>query len=337
MIDMKVIKRLIGLFLIVMSVPGADADPPLTSQPAVAAFVDEMAHKHGFDKERLTQVINEAQFRQGIIDAITRPAESKPWYQYRPIFITDSRIEHGIRFLHDHKDILHRAEVKYGVPAEIVTAILGVETFYGERIGRHRIIDSLVTLAFGYPARGDFFRSELEAYLLLTREQHLDPVSMKGSYAGAMGLPQFISSSYRSYAVDFDGDGKKDLWTDPADAIGSVANYLKVHGWRAHQAVAVPARVSGEAYRDALDKGIKPSIKAAQFKKYGIAPDKRVAGHLKGALIQLEAKHGYEYWVGLENFYVITRYNHSPLYAMAVYQLSQAIKAGKEHEIAVNN
>ena len=337
MIDMKMIKRLIGLFLIVMSVPGADADPPLTSQPAVAAFVDEMAHKHGFDKERLSQIINEAQFQQSIIDAITRPAESKPWYEYRPIFVTDSRIEHGVRFMGDYKDILHRAETQYGVPPEIITAILGVETFYGERIGRHRIIDSLVTLAFGYPARGDFFRSELEAYLLLTREQHLDPVSMKGSYAGAMGLPQFISSSYRSYAVDFDGDGKKDLWTDPADAIGSVANYLKIHGWQAHQAVAVHARVSGEGFRDALDMGIKPSIEVAQLRKFGIAPDKRLDKHLKSALIQLEAKSGYEYWLGLENFYVITRYNHSPLYAMAVYQLSQAIKAGKEHEIAVNN
>jgi membrane-bound lytic murein transglycosylase B len=337
MVDMKMIKRLIGLCLIVSAVPGADADPPLTSQPAVAAFIDQMTQKHGFDKAGLTHLLDEAQIQQSIIDAISKPAENKPWFEYRPIFITESRIQHGVRFLDDYRAILQRAAAQYGVPAEVITAILGVETFYGERVGRHRIIDSLVTLAFDYPARSDFFRSELEAYLLLTREEHLDPLEMKGSYAGAMGLPQFISSSYRTFAVDFDGDGKRDLWTDPADAIGSVANYLKVHGWRPNQEIAVHAHVTGEGYRDALDMGIKPSIDVARLGHFGISPDKHLPREMKAALIQLEDPQGYDYWVGMENFYVITRYNHSPLYAMAVYQLSQAIKSGSEHGVAVIN
>ena len=325
--------KLLGLAAVVAVLPCADADPPLASQPEIARFVDHMVADYGFDKAKLNQVINQVQIRQSIIDAITRPAEAKPWYQYRPIFLTQSRIRRGVKFMDDNRATLERAEKQYGVPPEIVTAILGVETFYGDRSGGNRVMDALVTLAFDYPARADFFRTELENYLLLSREEGLDPLSAMGSYAGAMGQPQFMPSSYRSYAVDFDGDGKRDLWSDTADAIGSVANYFERHGWERGGPVAVHAQVHGDAYQTALDQGLKPAIDAVQLKHYGIDAEGRVAPDTKAALIQLETRDGYDYWLGLQNFYVITRYNHSPLYAMAVYQLSQEIKAAASRRL----
>ena len=332
------IKQLLGsLVLIMLSVSCADAKQPLSSRPEVAQFINQMAKTHGFDRRRLTRLMDRAEIQQDIIDAITRPAESKPWYEYRPIFVTKSRIAKGVQFMDRHAADLDRAQAQYGVPPEIITAILGVETYYGQRSGTHRVLDSLVTLAFDYPPRSDFFRSELESYLLLTRDEHIDPLSLMGSYAGAMGQPQFISSSYRSYAVDFDGDGRRDLIKDTADAIGSVANYFQRHGWQRRQPVVAGARVAGDKYRTVLDKGLKPSVVASRLGAYGITADKPLAPHQKCALIQLQTKDGPDYWLGLQNFYVITRYNHSPLYAMAVYQLSEAIKAGKRHEMAVAN
>jgi len=220
----------------------------LPEQGEVRVFIAEMVQRHGFERAQLESWFKEAQVRSDIIDAISRPAESKPWYQYRPIFLQPDRIDGGAAFWNEHAKELQRAEEIYGVPPQIVTAILGVETRYGQHQGNYRMMDSLVTLAFNYPPRASFFKSELEQYLLLAREEGADPLAMTGSYAGAMGQAQFISSSFRRYAVDFDGDGKRDLWGNSADAIGSIANYLKENGWERGGAVALPAAVSGEHY-----------------------------------------------------------------------------------------
>lgn len=300
----------------------ADFDPQ-----ALGGFIEEMVQRHEFEGDYLRDVFEGAQLRKDIIEAISRPAEAKPWYEYQPIFVTRSRIQGGVEFWREHAEDLKRAEQQYGVPAEIIVAIIGVETRYGQHAGRYRVLDSLSTLAFAYPPRSKFFRSELEHYLLMTREERMDPRELLGSYAGAMGKPQFISSSFRSYAVDFDGDGRRDLWDNTADAIGSVANYFKRHGWQAGQPVAHPARLSAKANKDALlSAGIKPRLTPAQLEAEGVQVKGAVAPDVKGALFALETRDGMEHWVGWKNFYVITRYNHSTLYGMAVHQLSEAIK-----------
>lgn len=291
----------------------------------VRAFIKEVSQKHGFKQDELKKLFAKVEFKQKIIDAITRPAESKPWYEYRPIFVTRTRITEGVEFWKKHRKELERAQQEYGVPPEIIVAIIGVETRYGKHKGGHRVMDSLSTLAFGYPKRAKFFRSELEQYLLLAREENLDPLSIKGSYAGAMGKAQFISSSYRNYAVDFDGDGKRDLWNNTSDAIGSVANYFKRHKWQPGGPITTPAIVGSNHIKVLVEKGYKPHSTVADLRKRGVTPKTKVNPNEMGALIELENVAGREYWLGLNNFYVITRYNHSPLYAMAVYQLGQAI------------
>lgn len=288
-------------------------------------FATLMTRKHGFQHDAVLHLLGKAEVRQDILDIIARPAEARPWCQYRPIFVTDRRAREGVEFWRRHEAVLHQAEAKFGVPAPIIVAIIGVETHYGRGTGRYRVLDALVTLGFHYPKRAEFFRSELEQYLLLTREEGLDPVALKGSYAGAMGIPQFISSSYRRYAVDLDGDGKRDLLDNPADAIGSVANYLKAHGWRPGQPVASPARIQGDGYKSLLGQGLEPKLSLAQLAGYGVYTKQPLAGDRRAVLLALQQEHGEEYWVGLDNFYVITRYNRSPLYAMAVYQLSERI------------
>jgi membrane-bound lytic murein transglycosylase B len=291
----------------------------------VLVFIDEVSKKHGFDKEDLQKLFAKIEFKQSIIDAITRPAEGKPWFQYRPIFVTNTRIKEGVEFWNKNQEILDRAEKEYGVPPEIIVAIIGVETRYGRHKGGYRVLDSLATLAFGYPKRAKFFRSELEQYLLLAREEKLDPLAVKGSYAGAMGQAQFISSSYRNFAVDFDGDGKRDLWNNTSDAIGSVANYFKRHKWIPGGKVTTPVLVGSNHIQVLVEKGYKPHSTVADLQKRGVTPKTKVNPDQLGALIELKKIAGREYWLGLNNFYVITRYNHSPLYAMAVYQLGQAI------------
>ena len=298
----------------------------LARRDDVSQFINSMVKKHQFQRQELTDLFSQARVHQKIIDAITRPAESKPWYQYRPIFLGDKRIQNGVEFWNKNQALLERAEQTFGVPAEIITAIVGVETFYGNHKGGYRVLDSLVTLGFDYPKRGSFFRSELEQFLLMTREENMEPLSVMGSYAGAMGQPQFIASSFRSYAIDFDKDGKRDLWQNTADVIGSVANYFKRHGWVRGEPIVSPATVSGKHIRELVDKGIKPHTSIQSLQRQGVQPDNTLPKKAKGALIELEQKDGNEYWIGLNNFYVITRYNHSPLYAMAVYQLGQEIR-----------
>lgn len=304
----------------------AQADASLAARPEVQAFIREMAARHGFDPNALSAVFGQAYTQPDIIAAITRPAEAKPWHAYRDIFLTPARISGGVEFWRTHAATLARAEQLHGVPAEIIVAIIGVETRYGGNTGRHRVLEALATLAFDYPKRADFFRKELEHYLLLTREEGIDPLALKGSYAGAMGLAQFMPSSYRAYAVDFDGDRRRDLWYNPEDAIGSVANYLSVHRWQPGGRVAMPAEVNGDQYRTVLDGDLKPSQSVQNLRRYGVAPQGPVEEQQSAILLELEGERGPEHWLGFYNFYVITRYNRSPLYAMAVYQLGQEIR-----------
>ncbi len=319
---------LLVLLAAAASAAAATATPPAqVDRKAVYEFIDEMARRHRFEPEALKSLFTQARLRREIVEAISRPAEAKPWHEYRPLFVTRQRIEGGLRFWRENAAILERAAREYGVPERIIVAIIGVETLYGKRQGRYRVLDSLATLAFAYPPRSRFFRSELEHYLLMTREENMDPLAQRGSYAGAMGMPQFISSSFRRYAVDFDGDGRRDLWNNPADAIGSVANYFKRHGWRPGEPVAIRVQVRGESWRELLAAGIRPRFSPAELRAAGVVLPEDTPPELRGALLELQGPDGPEYWVGWHNFYVVTRYNHSKLYAMAVHQLSQAIAA----------
>ncbi len=305
----------------------------LNQRDDVKQFIDDMVDEHQFDKKQLQQWFAKTELQPKIIEAISRPAEKKlKWHEYRKIFIKPSRIEKGVTFWHKHEAALNRAEKEYGVPAHIITAIIGVETRYGEYKGRYRVMDSLATLGFDYPKRSRFFKSELKHYLLLVRDENIDPFSIKGSYAGAMGIPQFISSSYRSYAVDFDGDGIRDLWNNPTDAIGSVANYFKKHGWQAGQDIVIPATASDNRYQELVERGLKPHTPLAEFTQYGVEFDTNADKTMAASLLEFEQVSSKEIWIALNNFYAITRYNHSALYAMAVHQLSLEIK--KAHDDA---
>lgn len=290
-------------------------------------FIVQMVERHDFNKSDITKVLKQARKSQTILDAISKPAEKKlTWHKYRQIFIKEKRINQGVDFLQKNKAKLEEAEKKYGVPPEIITAIIGVETFYGRIAGSYRVVDALNTLAFHYPKRSNFFRSEFEHFLLLAREQGFDPNSLKGSYAGAMGMPQFISSSYRHYAVDFDNDNVIDIWDNTNDAIGSVANYFAEHGWLKNEPVTIKVSVEGESYKQALKKGLALDILASDLPKYGIKTDSVFQENEKLKLFEYKLDKGSEYWIAHKNFYVITRYNHSHLYAMAVFQLAREIK-----------
>lgn len=293
-------------------------------------FVEEMVNEHGFDKQYVEQILASANKDQAILDAIARPWEAKPWHQYYPIFLTEKRLEKGLAFWNEHKATLEKVEKETGVPAQIIVAIIGVETYYGTYKGKYPVLDALYSLGFYYPPRAKFFRSELAQYFLLIREEGFEPTSVKGSYAGAMGWGQFISSSYRHYAVDYDGDGVRDLLNNPTDAIGSVANYFKKHGWASGEDVAYPASVEGDAFQTLLSKNLKYKHSWQELADKGISVEnsKSLESTASTKLFEFEQKNAKEYWVGLPNFYVITRYNHSPLYAMAVFQFSEQLKAG---------
>ncbi len=292
---------------------------------AINQFIRYMVQKHTFKQTELEELFQKVKLHPSILEAIARPAEGKAWFDYRPIFVTTSRIKGGIKFWKQYNAVLDKANTTYGVPQEIIVSIIGVETRYGRHTGRYPIIDSLSTLAFAYPPRSKFFKSELEQYLLMTREERLDPLALKGSYAGAMGMPQFISSSFRRYAVDFDKSGQRNLWESPTDAIGSVANYFKKHRWRTGEPIATKVQVHGERYRLLLSKGIKPDKTQQQLLDNGVVLPNGLQPQLKGKLLSFETKSGPEYWVVWHNFYVISRYNHSALYSMAVLQLSEKI------------
>lgn len=302
-----------------------------SNNKSVDAFIKQMVKKHKFSKRDLEKLFAQAKIHDSILEAIARPAEGKPWYQYRPIFVTPQRTQSGIDFWKKNAAALERAEKIYGVPQEIIVAIIGVETRYGKHAGRYPVFDALATLAFAYPPRATFFKSELEHFLLMTREEKIPPQKLLGSYAGAMGMPQFISSSFRRYAVDFDGDGKRDLWNNPTDAIGSVANYFHKHHWKPGQAITHKVQVHGKHYEKLLSRKLKPVHSQQELLKNGVILPGDLSIDAKGKLLEFEQQGPAEYWVGWDNFYVITRYNHSALYSMAVYQLSQKIKQGYTH------
>jgi len=310
---------------------GASSGPSrggFLNNPAAQQFIDRMVAK-GFDRAELTRTLGRAERKQWIIDEMDRAAprpSDRPtgsWTRYRAKFLTQANISNGAAFWNRHAATLARAEAQYGVPAQFIVGILGVETRWGAYMGKTRIIDALATLAFDYPRRSAYFTGELEQFLVMARDEGMDPFQPVGSFAGAMGLGQFMPGSFHKWAVDFDGDGRRNLW-DVEDAIGSVANYFASHGWRRGEPVAVPARAANAV---ATKAGFDTRYSLASLQAEGITPVSAVTAPGEVSLLRLDVGTGYDYWIGFHNFYVITRYNHSTSYAMAVYQLGQAIKA----------
>lgn len=307
------------------------ASSSLSRRDDVKVFIDKMVGRHGFSRKDLVELFENVRTKEGILRAMSRPAEAKPWYLYRALFITDRQIDDGVEFWHANASSLAEAEREYGVPAEIIVAILGVETRYGDNAGSYRVIDALSTLAFDYPKRRAFFTDELEQFLILCREERMDPLQPIGSYAGAMGIPQFMPSSFRSFAKDQDSDGQRDIWNSNRDAIASVANYFNQHGWIRDGPVTFPAIIQGDGFRNFLGSGLEPDTTVKVMQAAGITVPAGIDLNQNAKLLQLDNEYGPSYWVTLANFYVITRYNHSALYAMAVYQLSREILHRKEY------
>ena len=303
--------------------------PNYADRPEVQEFVREVAARHGFVERDLLSVFSRVRRAEPALESIKPPPPKvRSWEEYRGNFVNEQRISAGAEFWRKHRRALERAEQRYGVPPQYVVAIIGVETLYGRNAGRWRVIDILTTLAFDYPPRAPYFRSELEHYLLLAREHNTDVFSVRGSYAGAIGIPQFMPSSTRRFAVDFDGNGSVDLRGSPADAIGSVANFLKEHGWVEGGEVLFEARVSGEAWRALADGTVDPKHAIADLRSAGVDFPDFPQEEAKAALVELETpERPSEYRVGLLNFWVLTRYNRSAFYASVVHDLAQAVKS----------
>jgi membrane-bound lytic murein transglycosylase B len=298
------------------------------SEPEVIDFAIDLEKRHGFNAEELLAQFAQTRPNAKVLQLMQPPASplQRSWERYRPRFLNDRRINGGVRFWQENQLTLARAKALYGVPEEIIVAIIGVETEYGRNTGGFGVMEALATLAFHYPRRAEFFRTELEQFLLLARENNMDPLSIKGSFAGAIGIPQFMPGSQRRYAVDFDGDQKVDLAGSVSDAIGSVARFLEQHGWQAGQPVAVVAQTEGEPERSLLEAGIQPSLKVVDLAGKGIRAN--IDPQTTVALIDLVSPgRETEYWLGCDNFYVITRYNRSSFYAMSVFQLAEEIRS----------
>lgn len=300
------------------------------NNPNAQQFIDRMVNKHGFDRQQLQEILSQAKRLDSVLRLMDNQAPTtsvKPpsgpngaWLRYRKKFITPDNVQNGVVFWNQYEDALNRAWQVYGVPPEIIVGIIGVETRWGRVMGKTRILDALATLSFNYPRRAEYFSGELETFLLMARDEQDDPLNLKGSFAGAMGYGQFMPSSYKQYAVDFSGDGHINLW-DPVDAIGSVANYFKAHGWVKGDQVAVMA--NGQA--PGLPNGFNTRYSISQLAAAGLTPQQPLGNHQQASLLRLDVGTGYQYWYGLPNFYTITRYNHSTHYAMAVWQLGQAV------------
>lgn len=300
------------------------------NNPNAQQFIDKMVNKHGFNRQQLQEILSQAKRLDSVLRLMDNQAPTtsvRPpsgpngaWLRYRKKFITPDNVQNGVVFWNQYEDALNRAWQVYGVPPEIIVGIIGVETRWGRVMGKTRILDALATLSFNYPRRAEYFSGELETFLLMARDEQDDPLNLKGSFAGAMGYGQFMPSSYKQYAVDFSGDGHINLW-DPVDAIGSVANYFKAHGWVKGDQVAVMA--NGQA--PGLPNGFKTRYSISQLAAAGLTPQQPLGNHQQASLLRLDVGTGYQYWYGLPNFYTITRYNHSTHYAMAVWQLGQAV------------
>ena len=316
--------RLVLLLFIFFAASPAQAID--VGDPEVRNFIDSMVSEHAYDRDTLENVLQQATTQESILDAIARPAErTKEWHEYRDIFLTDARVKAGAEFWREHSEALERISTDTGVDVEILVGIIGVETYFGRRTGSYRVLDALATLAFAYPPRSKFFRNELEQFLLLVREEEMEAIDATGSYAGAMGRPQFMPSSFRAYAVDSSADGKRDIWTNWADVIGSVANYFVRHGWRSNNQVVVQASLSNQWRGDPPENTLKPQETVTSLSHQGVLFATDLAGDQQSQLLTLIGDDGEEYWVGFHNFFVITRYNRSVMYALAVHQLGQEI------------
>jgi membrane-bound lytic murein transglycosylase B len=340
---MKVI-YVVPLLMLLLAVHSVHA----VTLPGIPEFIDEMVAKHKFKRAELEKVFEVAQDTPSVIDAISRPSTSKPWLEYRANFVNPQRIKLGLEFWRKYRGTLRRAELKYGVPQDIIVAVIGVETIYGQDAGNFRTLDALTTLAFEYPQRAQFFRSELESFLLLAREQQFDLLSIRGSYAGALGIPQFMPSSYRVYAVDFNGNRKINLLHEDKDAIGSVANFLNEFGWISAAAGILHSREAGRSLHKGRVGEMPPIAVRAQVSELvcpgdittprtlaawsaaGITPGVNLPGNLAARLIDFTVGEGKEFWLAFNNFEVITRYNNSDYYAMSVFQLAEALKEARK-------
>ena len=319
----------IVLVLCAWFAPAAGGAQTAVPDPAVSAFIDEFATTHNFDRRKLQRWFAQARVQHGVLKSMASPTTAMPWHAFRASHVTAARINGGLEYWRRYADALEKASADYGVPEELIVATIGIESFYGRLVGTSKVFDALVTLAFHYPPRAERFRSELREFLLLTRELELDPLRVKGSYAGAMGVPQFLPSSYRRYAIDFDRDGKRDLWS-PRDAIGSIANYYKSYGWRAGEPVLDTIEQAAEApsedFKILLERGINPHTTVAAIRRTGATASYGAADDMMAAVFSAETDAGTRYWLGFNNFYVITRYNRSVNYALAVHELAQELR-----------
>lgn len=319
--------RSLAVVVLMMLVQGVQADASLIRKPAVASFIHDLVVHDHFDQRQLQTILSAATFQPQIIDSMERPYEKKNWDVYQALFLTPERLNAGLEFWRDNRQTLAQAERDYGVPAEVIVAIIGVETLYGKRQGSYRVLDALSTLAFYYPPRAEYFKRELREYLLMCREHGVLATKYMGSYAGAMGKPQFMPSSYRMYAVDSKGTGRPNLMSENGDVISSVANYFKKHGWKSKQMVVEKAQVTPKALQ-ALDVNSKfPNYAFIKLLKAGVKPQLSLRSHPHEAgLLELTTDVGSEYWLAYPNFYVITRYNTSPQYALVVHLLAKSLR-----------
>ena len=309
------------------------AGTAFTQRKDVQQFIKSMVKQYHFNAKELTATIAQVQLQPQIIESMEKPYEKKTWDVYKDIFLTQKRLQGGLNFWAANQQALEKAQKQYGVPAEIIVAILGVETLYGERQGEYRVLDALSTLAFNYPKRSPYFTKELKEYLLLCREHKVPATQYKGSYAGAIGKPQFMPSSYRYYAIDFNNNGKRDLVSDNGDSIASIANYFHKHGWRLNQGIAQHAQLTGWRFKSIHTNPRTANYNYAQLEKAGVKTITASYNHPgRAGLIELITQRGKEYWLAYPNFFVITRYNSSPQYALVVYLLSQQLK---QHRIAM--
>ncbi len=314
----------IGLCLLAK---GVFADATLLQRKGVDLFIQELVKEHHFTRQEVVNALREARYQPQIIESMERPYEKKSWDAYQAVFLTPQRLHEGLQFWQQNHEALLKAEKKYDVPASMIVAIIGVETLYGKHQGTYRVLDALSTLAFYYPKRSAFFTKELKEYFLLCREHHVPLITYKGSYAGAMGKPQFMPSSYRFYAVDFIGKGHANLMEDDNDAIGSVANYFHQHGWKKNQLVAQPVALHGRQYKSFSTNARSPEYPYWRLVNAGVVPKPQSSRHPdKAGLIELSTKEGLVYWMAYPNFYVITRYNTSPQYALVVHMLSSELQ-----------
>jgi membrane-bound lytic murein transglycosylase B len=326
------VRRALALIAWVALVPASAAPPAAPApgfdlkRPEIRDFMDEVSKRDRIRAKTLKTLLGKAVPQPKIIELITRPAEKVvPWWQYRDRFMTEERIAQGAQFWQDNREPLERIAAEHGVPPEYIVAIIGVETFYGRNTGRYRVLDALATLAFDYPPRSEFFRKELEEFVVLSREDKIDPLAVTGSYAGAMGASQFMPSSYRRYALDGDADGKRDLWASWADVFASIANYFREHGWQTGAPVVVEARLEPDPVFQINPKNLELNETLASLNKSGVEVDTPLPPETKAILISAEQRDGPAYRVGFNNFQVITRYNRSVRYAMAVHDLAQTV------------